>query len=77
MKYVGSTTTRLQESVEDGRTLREYLADVEKTEDLHLYPEFSRVRRTILLYWSNAIKQRKVSLDDHMPTAIRKMKKRK
>ena len=65
----------LQEELEDGRTLREYLRDVEETEAKGLYPEYSARRRRILAYWTRAVERGWVSLDDPIQVAIRKMRK--
>ena len=65
----------LQEEVEDSRTLREYLKDVEETEARGLYPQFSARRRRVLAYWTEALEDGRVSLDDPIYIAIRKMHK--
>ncbi len=63
-----------QEPLKDNRTLRQYLEDVSKIESQELYPEYSGTRKRILSFWEKALREGKVSLDDLIEVAIRKMR---
>jgi len=58
----------------DTRTLRQYLKDLMETERRGVYPEYSKKRRLIIMYWERAVKKGLVSLDDKMYEAVDKMR---
>ncbi len=59
----------------DTRTLREYLDNVLKVERKGIYPEYSKKRRFIIMYWEKALKSGFVNLEDKMHDAMEKIRK--
>ena len=66
----------MQQEAEDNRTLREYLSDVEKTEAQGLYPQYSVNRKRILAFWTRAIDEGWVNLDDPIHVAVSKTREK-
>jgi hypothetical protein len=61
----------------DTRILTQYLEDILEVERKGIYPEYSKKRKFIILYWEKAIKKGLVSPDDKMYEAVEKMRRAK
>lgn len=59
----------------DTRTLLQYLEDILEVERKGIYPEYSKKRKFIILYWEKAIKKGLVSPDDKMYEAVEKIRR--
>lgn len=77
MKILGSACKMLSSEVldRDTRTLKQYLDDILEVERKGIYPEYSKKRQFIILYWEKALKKGLVSPEDKMYQAVEKMRK--
>ncbi|MFQ6134523.1 MAG: hypothetical protein ACE5KU_01745 [Nitrososphaerales archaeon] len=55
--------------------MRQYLDDILEVERKGLYPEYSRKRRFIIMYWEKALKKGLVSPEDKMYEAVEKIRR--
>lgn len=66
----------LQKEEEDSRTVEEYLRDIAALEEKGLYPEYSKMRKRILEFWSWALKEGLVKPDERVQDAVRRLSKK-
>ena len=66
----------LQKEEEDNRTVEEYLRDIAALEEQGLYPEYSKMRRRILEFWSWALKEGLVKSNERVQDAVKRLTKR-
>jgi len=66
----------LQREEEDNRTVEEYLRDIAALEEKGLYPEYSKMRRRILEFWSWALKEGLVKPDERVYDAVKRLSKK-
>ncbi len=61
---------------EDNRTVEEYLRDVAAIEEKGLYPQYSKMRRRILEFWTWALKEGLVEPNERVKDAIKRLSRR-
>jgi len=66
----------LQKEEEDSRTVEEYLRDIAALEEKGLYPEYSKMRKRILEFWSWALKEGLVKPDERVQDAVRRLSRK-
>jgi hypothetical protein len=57
----------------DTRTLSQYLEDIRELEIKGLYPEYSKKRKFIILYWEKLLEKGLVKSDDKMYQIVEKI----
>jgi len=66
----------LQKEEEDSRTVEEYLRDIAALEEKGLYPEYSKMRKRILEFWSWALKEGLVKPDERVQDAVKRLSRK-
>lgn len=66
----------LQEEEEDNRTVEEYLRDIAAIEEKGLYPQYSKMRRRILEFWTWALKEGLVKPNERVQDAVKRLGKK-
>ena len=66
----------LQKEEEGSRTVEEYLRDIAALEEKGLYPEYSKMRKRILEFWSWALKEGLVKPDERVQDAVKRLSRK-